>query len=158
MIIIGRDATTQVEGLTLEAQLEIEKIFISSYFSNKHYIHPMLNKHDFMQRCEHEAFVLSHRPRFAQGMSRFAGLYFTVVAVGAMSASPNETSLLEHYSTTADSASGETNTAQASALDFANHYYKIAKQALGDLFEGGCLESAQALSLLVRSFHVDGSN
>ncbi|PKY07980.1 hypothetical protein P168DRAFT_308153 [Aspergillus campestris IBT 28561] len=148
MMSLVRDATPSVEELTLEAQLEIEKIFISSYFSNKHYVHPMLNKNDFMQRCEHEAFVLSHRSRFARGMSRFAGLYFAVVAVGAINASPNETSLLEHYSTTADSGSGGTSTEQPSALDFANHYFKIAKQALGDLFEGGCLESVQALSLL----------
>ncbi|PLN82278.1 fungal-specific transcription factor domain-domain-containing protein [Aspergillus taichungensis] len=145
---VSRDATPRVEELTLEAQIEIEKIFISSYFSNKHYVHPMLNKNNFMQRCEREAFILSHRPRFARGMSRFSGLYFAVVAVGAINASPNETSLLEHYSTTADSSSGETSTAQLSALDFANHYFKMAKHALGDLFEGGCLETVQALSLL----------
>lgn len=112
----------------------------------------MLNKNNFMQRCEHEAFVLSQRPRFARGVSRFSGLYFAVVAVGAINASPNETSLLEHYSATAPVDSGEAHTAQPSALEFANHYFRIAKQALGDLFEGGCLESVQALSLLVRYF------
>ena len=115
-----------------------------------HYIHPMLNKNNFLQRCERKAFNLSRRSHFTQGMSRFSSLYFTVVAVGAINASPNETSLLEHYSTTADSDSGETSTAPPSALDFADHYFKMAKHALGDLFEGGCLETVQALSLLVR--------
>ncbi|KAL4897647.1 fungal-specific transcription factor domain-containing protein [Aspergillus ambiguus] len=137
-----------VQGLSEEAQLEIEKMFISSYFSNKHYIHPMLCKPSFMQRCEKEAFVFSRRPAFYRGSSKFSGLYFAVVALGAINASPNETSLLDHYCTLSSEPTKRGLAAKPSALDFADFYFGIAKQALGDLFESSSLESAQALLLL----------
>lgn len=110
----------------------------------------MLCKSSFLRRCEREAFNLSRRHSFARGSSKFAGLYFAVVALGAINASPDETSLLDHYCTyTPDprkpGADG------CSALDFANYYFGAAKRALGDVFESCSLESAQALMLLVRS-------
>ncbi|KAJ0426096.1 hypothetical protein BJY00DRAFT_124759 [Aspergillus carlsbadensis] len=80
-----------------EARIEAEKIFIGSYFSNKHYIHPMLSKHSFMQWCEQQAFRPTNRISFCNGLSRFSGLYFAVVALGAINASPHETALLDHY-------------------------------------------------------------
>lgn len=138
-----------VDQLTGEAQMEIEKIFISSYFSNKHYIHPMLCKYTFMRRCEHEAFNLPQRPAFFRGSLNFAGLYFAVVALGAINASPNETSLLDHYCTYSPDPRKAGTAGGCSSLDFANFYFGIAKQALGDVFESCSLESAQALMLLV---------
>lgn len=142
-----------VNHLPNGSQLEIEKIFISSYFSNKHYIHPMLCKSSFLRRCEREAFILSKRHLFVRGSSNFAGLYFAVVALGAINASPDETSLLDHYYTyTPDPRSSGIGSARGcSALDFANYYFGAAKKALGDVFESCSLESAQALMLLVRS-------
>ena len=109
----------------------------------------MLCKTTFMRRCEHEAFNLSRRPAFARGSSQFAGLYFAVVALGAINASPNETSLLEHYCTYSPDP-GKVGTAGGySSLEFANFYFRVAKQALGDVFESCSLESAQSLILLV---------
>lgn len=140
-----------VQGLSEEAQLEIEKMFISSYFSNKHYIHPMLSKSSFMQRCEQEAFVFANRPAFCQDSSKFAGLYFAVVALGAINASPNETALLDHYCSLSSDPGKRGLVDKPSALDFADFFFGIAKQALGDLFESSSLESAQTLLLLVRS-------
>ncbi|KAL5360042.1 fungal-specific transcription factor domain-containing protein [Aspergillus floccosus] len=137
-----------VQGLAEEAQLEIEKMFISSYFSNKHYIHPMLSKSSFMQRCEQEAFVFSKRPAFYRGSSKLSGLYFAVVALGAINASPNETALLDHYCSLSSDPRKRGLAGKPSALDFADFYFGIAKQALGDLFESSSLESAQALLLL----------
>lgn len=111
----------------------------------------MLNKAAFMHRCEKDAFDLRRRPGFMRGSSRFFGLYFAVVALGAINASSEETSLLDHYCTnsTAERQDGES-ASQPSALDFADFYFKTAKQAIGDLFEGCCLESVQALLLMVR--------
>lgn len=138
-----------VHSLSGEAQLEIEKMFITSYFSNKHYIHPMLCKSSFMQRCEQEAFIFSKRPAFYRGSSKFAGLYFAVVALGAINASPNETSLLDHYCSLSSELEKTGSTGKPSALDFADFYFGVAKQTLGDLFESSSLESAQTLLLLV---------
>ncbi|KAE8321065.1 fungal-specific transcription factor domain-containing protein [Aspergillus sergii] len=137
-----------IDELSDEAQLEIEKIFIGSYFSNKHYIHPMLCKHAFMQRCEQEAFVPSKRRAFYRRSSKFKGLYFAVVALGAINASPNETSLLDHYANCSADGRKSNFVGRLSALDFAEFYFGITKQALGDIFESCSLESAQALLLL----------
>ncbi|KAJ5306451.1 hypothetical protein N7508_005466 [Penicillium antarcticum] len=83
--------------LTNNAQMEIEKIFIGSYFANKHYIHPILSKSSFMRRCEVEAWPNSRRAGLFRGLTKFARLYFAVVALGAINASPDETSLLDHF-------------------------------------------------------------
>ncbi|GKZ26009.1 hypothetical protein AbraCBS73388_001956 [Aspergillus brasiliensis] len=146
----GTRANTQsfVGKLSDEAQLEIEKMFISSYFCNKHYIHPMLCKTNFMRRCENEAFVLPRRPGFSRGTSKFSGLYFSVVALGAINASPHETALLDHYCNYLPSLGKPGGMSKPSSLDFADYYFGKAKQALGDLFESCSLESAQALLLL----------
>ncbi|KAB8245778.1 fungal-specific transcription factor domain-containing protein [Aspergillus flavus] len=137
-----------IDELSDEAQLEIEKIFIGSYFSNKHYIHPLLSKNAFMQRCEQEAFVTSKRRAFYRRSSKFKGLYFAVVALGAINASPDETSLLDHYANCSADGRKSNFGGKLSALDFADFYFGITKQALGDIFESCSLESAQALLLL----------
>ncbi|KAE8334937.1 hypothetical protein BDV24DRAFT_171763 [Aspergillus arachidicola] len=137
-----------IDELSDEAQFEIEKIFIGSYFSNKHYIHPMLCKNAFMQRCEQEAFVPSKRRPFYRRSSKFKGLYFAVVALGAINASPNETSLLDHYANCSADGRKFNVVGRLSALDFADFYFGITKRALGDIFESCSLESAQALLLL----------
>ncbi|KAI9927803.1 hypothetical protein MW887_002655 [Aspergillus wentii] len=111
-------------------------------------MHPMLCKSTFMRRCEHEAFIISKRPVFSRGSSNFAGLYFAVVALGAINASPNETSLLDHYCTYSPDPRKSGTGARYSALELASYYFGIAKQALGDLFESSSLESAQALLLM----------
>ncbi|KAF3390529.1 hypothetical protein F1880_009314 [Penicillium rolfsii] len=136
-------------NITNTAQLEIEKVFIGSYFTNKHYIHPILSKASFMRRCEREAWPISKRPALFQGTMKFSGLYFAVVALGAINASPNETALLDHfYHQSEDPDKALPPGTRFSALDFAKFYFDIAKQTLGDLFESSCLETAQALFLM----------
>ncbi|KAJ5797572.1 transcriptional regulator family: Fungal Specific TF [Penicillium pulvis] len=134
--------------ITDGAQMEIEKIFIGSYFTNKHYIHPMLSKGAFMRRCEREAWPISRRAGLFRSTTKFAGLYFAVVALGAINASPNETALLDHFCQQSTDPESAAPTPQFSALDFAKFYFGIAKVALGDLFESSSLETAQALLLL----------
>jgi hypothetical protein len=139
--------------------MEIERIFIGSYFANKHYIHPLLCKNEFMQRCENEAWPLSKRPSLFRGSTKFAGLYFAVVALGAINASPNETSLLDRFcqqyadARHSDSQPGS----KFTALDFAKFFFSLARQTLGDLFESSCLETAQALVLLVRCVKINSN-
>ncbi|KAJ5626954.1 transcriptional regulator family: Fungal Specific TF [Penicillium herquei] len=130
------------------SQLEIEKIFITSYFTNKHYIHPMLSKDAFMRRCEREAWPVSRRTALFQGTTKFSGLYFAVIALGAINASPNETALLDHFYQHSTDPEQPPSSIRFSALDFAKFYFGISKQALGDLFESSSLETAQALLLL----------
>ncbi|KAJ5623379.1 transcriptional regulator family: Fungal Specific TF [Penicillium lividum] len=129
------------------AQLEIEKMFIGSYFTNKHYIHRILSKGSFMRRCEREVWPLSRRAGLFRSITKFAGLYFAVVALGAINASPNETGLLDHFQQPAD-PEGTVPATLFSALDFAKFYFEIAKVALRDMFESSCLETAQTLLLL----------
>ncbi|KAJ6114525.1 transcriptional regulator family: Fungal Specific TF [Penicillium sp. IBT 16267x] len=116
--------------ITDGAQLEIEKIFIGSYFTNKHYIHPILSKGGFMRRCEREAWPISRRAGLFRNTTKFAGLYLPWLHW--QSADPERSAPATHFS----------------ALDFAKYYFGIAKMALGDLFESSCLERAQALLLL----------
>ncbi|PYH40284.1 uncharacterized protein BP01DRAFT_224671 [Aspergillus saccharolyticus JOP 1030-1] len=137
-----------IENLPEEAQIEIEKMFIASYFCNKHYIHPMLCKGAFMQRCEKESFLASRRASLHRGSSKFAGLYFAVVALGAINASPHETALLDHYCDYNPEPRRVGSMSRPSALDFADFYFGRAKRALGDLFESCSLEGVQALLLL----------
>lgn len=132
--------------------MEIEKTFIGSYFANKHYIHPLLSKGAFMQRCEDEAWPIPNRQGLFRGATKFAGLYFAVVALGAINASPNETSLLEHFCQQFIDPSQMQRARRGprfTALDFAKFFFGLAKRTLGDVFESSCLESAQTLLLLV---------
>lgn len=103
-----------------------------------------------MRRCEREAWPISKRTNLFRGTNKFSGLYFAVVALGAINASPNETSLLDHFCHQSEDPE-KTLPAETrfSALDFAKFYFDIAKQTLGDLFESSCLETAQALFLMV---------
>ncbi|KAJ5716242.1 transcriptional regulator family: Fungal Specific TF [Penicillium malachiteum] len=130
------------------SQLEIEKIFIASYFTNKHYIHPMLSKDAFMRRCEREAWPVSRRATLFQGSTKFSGLYFAVIALGAINASPNETALVDHFYQHSTDPEKPPSSIRFSALDFAKFYFGVSKQTLGDLFESSSLETAQALLLL----------
>ncbi|KAK4869906.1 hypothetical protein LT330_005630 [Penicillium expansum] len=137
--------------LTETAQMEIEKTFIGSYFANKHYIHPLLSKSSFMRRCGNEAWPIPNRQGLFRGVTKFAGLYFAVVALGAINASPNETSLLEHFCQQFVDPNQTQRALRAhrfTALDFAKFFFGLAKRTLGDLFESSCLESAQTLLLL----------
>lgn len=106
-----------------------------------------------MRRCEREAWPISKRTSLFRGAVKFAGLYFAVVALGAINASPNETALLDHFcQQLEDPEKTLPPETRFSALDFAKFYFDIAKQALGDLFESSCLETAQALFLMVCFF------
>ncbi|KAJ5857437.1 transcriptional regulator family: Fungal Specific TF [Penicillium solitum] len=152
---MSNDQDTSLESLfprlTESAQTEIEKTFIGSYFANKHYIHPLLSKGTFMQRCENEAWSISTRQGLFRGATKFAGLYFAVVALGAINASPNETSLLEHFCQQFVDSSQIQRARRGprfTALDFAKLFFGLAKRTLGDVFESSCLESAQTLLLL----------
>ncbi|KAJ5395622.1 transcriptional regulator family: Fungal Specific TF [Penicillium crustosum] len=152
---ISNDQDTSLESLfprlTESAQVEIEKTFIGSYFANKHYIHPLLSKGAFMQRCEDEAWPIPNRQGLFRGATKFAGLYFAVVALGAINASPNETSLLEHFCQQFIDPSQMQRARRGprfTALDFAKFFFGLAKRTLGDVFESSCLESAQTLLLL----------
>jgi hypothetical protein len=103
-----------------------------------------------MRRCEREAWPISKRTALFRGAIKFSGLYFAVVALGAINASPNETALLDHFChQSEDPEKTLPPETRFSALDFAKFYFDIAKQALGDLFESSCLETAQALFLMV---------
>ncbi|KAJ5720363.1 transcriptional regulator family: Fungal Specific TF [Penicillium malachiteum] len=130
------------------SQLEIEKIFIASYFTNKHYIHPVLSKDAFMRRCERDAWPVPRRSALFQGTTKFSGLYFAVIALGAINASPNETALLDHFYQHSTDPEKAPSSIRFSALDFAKFYFGVSRQALGDLFESSSLETAQALLLL----------
>lgn len=104
-----------------------------------------------MRRCEQEAWSISKRAALFRGAVKFAGLYFAVVALGAINASPNETSLLDHLCHQSNDPDKALRPGTSfSALDFAKFYFDVAKQALGDLFESSCLETAQALFPMVR--------
>lgn len=104
-----------------------------------------------MQRCENDAWPTSKRAGLFRGTTKLSGLYFAVIALGAINASSNETSLLEHFCQQSVDRN-QTNPWRSilyTALDFAKFFFGLAKGTLGNLFESSCLESAQTLLLLV---------
>ncbi|KAJ5510662.1 transcriptional regulator family: Fungal Specific TF [Penicillium expansum] len=134
------------------AQMEIEKTFIGSYFANKHYIHPLLSKSSFMRRCGNEAWPIPNRQGLFRGVTKFSGLYFAVVALGAINASPNETSLLEHFCQQFVDPNQTKRALRAhrfTALDFAKFFFGLAKRTLvrGEKLDapGGRLDSMKEL-------------
>ncbi|KAH6896738.1 fungal-specific transcription factor domain-containing protein [Thelonectria olida] len=119
--------------------LDVEKYFIDSYFSNKHHIHPFLDENHFRDRCmqlssPHIDLTPSKRS------STFRSLYYAVVAVGAINAPMNEGPNLNH-------SNQSWHTKQA-PLHYANWYFDLAHRALGNTFEISTLETCQALFLL----------
>jgi len=134
---------------------EIEKIFVDTYFTNKHYIHPLLGESVFRARCAKEIWggdveTRSKRPK-GRHRSRFLALCYAVVALGAINAGIDDTSPLMSYYRHVRRDRPAEGVRFRSTLEWANLYFDLAKQALGDVFEISSLETCQALFLMVRS-------
>lgn len=109
----------------------------------------MLDKEAFMRRCENEARPAFRREALFRGPSKFGGLYFAVIALGAVNASPNEISLLDPFCQQSAQTLKSSTSGKITAMDFADFYFDASRKAMGDLFASSCLETAQALLLLV---------
>lgn len=55
--------------------------FLEAFFTTIHYVHPILNKHTFLQRCEA---LRSGSEADGPHISSFAALYFSVLSLGAL--------------------------------------------------------------------------
>jgi hypothetical protein len=102
--------------------LLIEAGFLNVFFDTLHYMHPMIDKRTFMQRCGQ----MSDRkgPQVA--------LYYSCIALSAITTPANDAKLGGYL-----------------PIQWANLYVENAKKALGDVFSHTTLESVQALFLLV---------
>ncbi|KAI1848414.1 hypothetical protein JX266_005720 [Neoarthrinium moseri] len=56
------------------------RLFITSYFTSIHYVHPFLDKTEFMSRCEN----LWSQDGSASHASSFAALYYSILSLGAL--------------------------------------------------------------------------
>ncbi|RFU31965.1 hypothetical protein B7463_g4343, partial [Scytalidium lignicola] len=80
--------------------LNSERIFIDVYSSNKHCIHPFLDEAVFRARCAKEIQDRNIHERSKQvrkSQSTFQGLYYAVVALGAINAGTDAISRLTSY-------------------------------------------------------------
>ena len=123
---------------------EIENYFVDSYFANKHHIHPFLDECRFRSQCSQ--IWAPDSPLSPQKRTTFHSLYYSVVAVGAINAPLEESSVLigGHQSTPANRT--------RNTLEWANWYFDLAQRALGNIFQISTLETCQALFLLVSGF------
>ncbi|KIX00391.1 uncharacterized protein Z518_10530 [Rhinocladiella mackenziei CBS 650.93] len=128
---------------------EVEKIFVDAYFHNKHYIHPMLTEKSFRERCVRD--IWTDRPTASPlgRRTQFLALYYAVVALGAINCGVEQTSSLAQYSPpdNEDDRPGPPTT-KRSTLEWASHYFGLAKQTLSDTMEISSLETCQTLFLM----------
>lgn len=133
-------------------QEQVEKIFIQTYFTNKHYIHPFLCEDAFRKQCAKYMWLHTDLPKKTSSRTRFLALYYSVIAVGAINARIDDASQLSMLYKHAEYLNQSKSFEKRSTLEWANHYFHLAKKALGDIFETSSLETCQALFLMVR-FH-----
>jgi hypothetical protein len=139
---------TQEELRSPEAT-RVEKLFIDAYFTNVHYIHPILLENPFKAQCAR--MVWSHQSGPIQGgyRSQFLALYYAVVALGAINSGIDQGSSLAKYYSSVSWEDPLAASTHRSTLEWASLYFALAKQALGDIMEISSLETCQALFLMV---------
>lgn len=134
---------------SMNIQQQVEKIFIQTYFANKQYIHPFLCEDAFRRHCAKYIWSDNGSRKSMGSKSRFLALYYAVVAVGAINARMDDTSQLSMFYKHAEFLGRNKAFTERSTLEWANHYFQLAKKALGDIFETSSLETCQALFLMV---------
>ncbi|OQU95646.1 Fungal specific transcription factor domain-containing protein [Cladophialophora immunda] len=143
--------TSSAAAASLDTELgiiEVEKIFIAAYFNNIHYIHPMLIEESFEQECQRQVWINQPTASRKDRRPQFMALYYAVVALGAINSGPDEaTSLAKQYQDVAF-CHGRVRKPMRSALEWASHYFDLAKQALGDIMEMSSLETCQTLFMM----------
>ncbi|EXJ71702.1 uncharacterized protein A1O5_05510 [Cladophialophora psammophila CBS 110553] len=127
---------------------EVEKIFIEAYFNNVHYIHPMLIEESFEQECQRQAWINQPTAGCKDRRPQFMALYYAVVALGAINSGPDQAASLAKQYQDAAFSRGRGRKPVRSALEWASHYFGLAKQALGDIMEISSLETCQTLFMM----------
>lgn len=142
-------------------KLETEKKCISLFFSNLHYIHPILQKNSFLAQCEKLVWSKSHREREKNSCPphrrRFLALYNAVCALGAITA--DEEAIIGTVAIGTPRGLNMTTTngnpkKTYPPLKLARVFFEQAKVNLGDVFEICSLESTQALFLMVSRLYL----
>lgn len=106
--------------------------FVESFFTTIHYIHPILEKREFMQKCE--ALWLSNSDNIAHNpTSSFVALYYSVLALGAIFAVREE-----------ESMNGLSN------LQWSRKFFDIARTCCNQLGLVTDLEMVQCFFMMVR--------
>ncbi|KAF2180295.1 hypothetical protein K469DRAFT_640128 [Zopfia rhizophila CBS 207.26] len=126
--------------------IEVERTLTQAYFNNVHYIHPMLQEKEFEERCLKTVWSTKPSERLRDHHSQFMALYYAVVALGAINSGPDEAWILKRNSKPLPVVGASRR--QGTALDWASHYFDLAKHAMGDMMEVSTLESCQALFMM----------
>ncbi|KAJ0418329.1 fungal-specific transcription factor domain-containing protein [Aspergillus carlsbadensis] len=130
------------------AEERLERYFIEVYFTNVHYIHPLLDERTFRSDCDKTVWSNQPRPHLDGQESKFLALYYAVVALGVInSADQSSSSPIYYQSLTLAKADGAS-TKCKSTLELASLYFGLARQALGNTMETSSLETCQALFLM----------
>ena len=142
-------------------RLETEKKCISLFFSNLHYIHPILQRNTFLTQCEKLVWSKSQREQTKNSRPahrpRFLALYNAVCALGAITA--DEEAIIGTVATATPKGLNMT-TSKGNLkktyppLKLARVFFEQAKVNLGDVFEICSLESTQALFLMVSRLYL----
>ncbi|KAE8400772.1 fungal-specific transcription factor domain-containing protein [Aspergillus pseudonomiae] len=151
----GRDVTvglgqSGVWDCFIGSPMRLEMEYVNLFFDNIHNSLPFLERKSFIQRCEQDVWVQSTVKQLRRDQMHLFALYNAVLAVVALTASPDaflslrtelEVSLTERSATRPPRDI-------PSSIFLSKIYFRRARQLLGDVFEVCSIESAQALLLL----------
>ena len=135
--------------------LDIEKECVRQFFSNLHTVYPFFDRAVFDAQCEAS---LSHEEGLVQGSSTaFLALYCAVLALGAVTASPdsspdfrqeNIAQCIRAGSTAFDANSQAATKGAHKPLHLGWWYFRLARRLVGDVFSRVTLETVQTLFLM----------
>lgn len=107
------------------------KIFLDNFFSSIHYIHPILDRADFFERCE-QLWAYATAPKGEPPTSTFVALYHSVLSLGAIVGPRTE-----------DTIEGVSN------LQWSRRFFEIARKSCNQLGLATDLEMVQCYFILV---------
>jgi hypothetical protein len=131
---------------------DIERECIRLFFVNLHIIHPILDQHSFMERCEAEIWSKGDSPR-EPVQNPFLALFNAIAAVGAIQAGEDAAFMRDSSSVRqAERYAGGNVDGKAPTyppIMLAKLFFERAKTHLGDVFEACSLETVQTMLFMV---------
>ncbi|EUC41784.1 hypothetical protein COCMIDRAFT_60969, partial [Bipolaris oryzae ATCC 44560] len=141
------DVQDQMSASTQTLKRCLEKMYISIFFQNLHYVHPLLDPVQFEERCGREMWARHTTTGITKSYKHFSALYNIIVAVGALIAGRSVLKDLGQDMQTYIAGLAEPE-GQISSQSISRMYFRQSKNQLGDAYAVCSLESAQTLLLM----------
>ena len=130
-----------------EPSRTVPSICITLFFNNLHLVHPIFERHKFLERCKNEVWAGSDEEYDARPCG-FRAVYYAVLALGAIVGSEDDFAF-ELRETSLEAAPDNVRFVSGqSPLSLAKHFFELSKANLGDIFDVSSSDTTQALFLL----------